>query len=532
MSQRIIINWGDAPLRLIAINVRDQQVTLTRLATLPTASRRDPVELIETLKAWRVAKAQVVVVVDRADCEVRGFQVPPVPAEELPAIVRFQALQHFASLEDGSAIDYLPTPEGGGQQVLAAALPAERMEEIEKLCGTLGAHLLGVIFQPCGIAAVVEHALRSLDNTAKTRLIIAEADGKVDLTLTHGPLVLMSRSVRLITPDATGNEGVTAASRSTFAANREFILNEVKRTLAAARVQSATRNVEALVICGALPDHQRLANDCQRLFDLPAQSIDIATDWQRTADAADVDGTEVARYAYLVGAALLEVHSDWPGIDFLRPRQAPQPRDRRQLWTTIAALGLAVGFLCGLVIWWGLATRDAEILSLRKRNTEMDQLVEVANRQRRDLEGLEEWFANSPNWLYELRELSRRLPGSDKMRLRRLQADITNTGGRITLQGVVDRAETVTQLEDDLRDERHRIEGVERNLTGEDSLHPWYFVERIDVSAAATEEMVKRLNSEALPATRSASTTQDPSSSQMPQQPEVPPRVPAAETAR
>ncbi len=172
----------------------------------------------------------------------------------------------------------------------------------------------------------------------------------------------------------------------------------------------------------------------------------------------------------------------------------------------MATVVLAIGLICGLGVWWGLASRDADILALRQRNTEIDKLVEVANRQLRELEGLDEWFANSPNWLYELRELSRRLPGSDKMRLRRLQADITSSGGRITLQGVVDRAETVAQLEEDLRDERHHVEGLERNLTGEDPRHPWYFVERIDVVATGTEEMIRLLNAEPAAATRAAST--------------------------
>ncbi len=340
MSQWIIIDWGDAPLRLIATTIRDRQVTLTRMAALPTASRREPAMLINTLQSWRVAKAQLVVLVDRADCEVRGFQVPPVPADELPDIVRFQALQHFVSLDDGSPIDFLPAQADNAEQVLAAALPLEHLRQIQKVCDAVGASLLGVIFRPCGSAAAVAHALGDTRISDETRLILTDEGTKVDLTLARGPLVFMSRSVRLTADDTASAALAADPASSRLAANREFILNEVKRTLAAARVQNATTTIASLVICGASPAHEALATECQQVFGLPAECVDHPPRWHRVAEAEAMADAEAEHFAPLVGAACLRPIPIGRALTFSVHGRHPSrvirgnfgPRWRRSCW--------------------------------------------------------------------------------------------------------------------------------------------------------------------------------------------------------
>ncbi|MCH7729343.1 MAG: hypothetical protein IH991_23130 [Planctomycetes bacterium] len=79
--------------------------------------------IASALAERRVGRCQTLVAVGRASIELRDFTVPSAPDDEMPAIVRFQALREFTALDDDWALDYIPLgTQAEGVNVLAAAI--------------------------------------------------------------------------------------------------------------------------------------------------------------------------------------------------------------------------------------------------------------------------------------------------------------------------------------------------------------------------------------------------------------------------
>lgn len=154
--------------------------------------------------------------------------------------------------------------------------------------------------------------------------------------------------------------------------------------------------------------------------------------------------------------------------------------------------------LVGGALFWKLNALDNEIAEMRRDSARRDKLVQVAERQSRFFDEVDDWLQKSPNWLIELRRLSKWLPDPGRLQLDQLQADLTSGGGgNITIKGMVDQSATVSELETTLRDQRHRVQGVEREFIGEDPKYPWHFTERIGVEPADGMSLVEQLNGRA-----------------------------------
>ena len=62
--------------------------------------------------------------------------MPPAPDEELPDMVRFQAMRDFTQLSDDTPLDFIPLRADGEEHrnVLAAAISNELLSEIRATC--------------------------------------------------------------------------------------------------------------------------------------------------------------------------------------------------------------------------------------------------------------------------------------------------------------------------------------------------------------------------------------------------------------
>ncbi|MEM7312556.1 MAG: hypothetical protein AAF497_05335, partial [Planctomycetota bacterium] len=145
----------------------------------------------------------------------------------------------------------------------------------------------------------------------------------------------------------------------------------------------------------------------------------------------------------------------------------------------VATLVLLVGFLAALAWWWALGNRDAQLAQLRKDIRDAEESVKKVQKLQRQVDDIDDWYRKSPNWLNEFSYVSQKLPPPDKLRLDRLNADMTTAGGRIDIKGYVDKAQTVTDIEKSLRDYQHQLSGVGRSETKDDPKYPWYFNESV-----------------------------------------------------
>lgn len=474
MPQLIALDFSSQGARLLRAVTKGPQLVLSEAVALEGNGGDLTAAVHAQLRSWKAGKASLLLLVPRSDCELRTLSLPAVPEDELPDMVRFQALQQFASIGDDWPSDFVKLfDQDGTSLVLAATLPRPRLTSRVAELEAAGCQVKGALLRPGATAVLVD---RCQPDLPACRLIVDRMDDRAELTIVDHTRLFLSRSVLLV---RSSEDPRGAAS----------LLNETRRTLAACRSQFSDIKVAQLVVTGGDEAAGFLAHELQRALDIPAAACDP---FVRCACAADWQGPlpdEHANFAAAVGALLEESQPSGQRFDFLRPRKAPTPVSRQPLWTAVALSLAAVVLVAGGMLWHALREADREILNLRRRVSETDKLVEAAQRQMREVEMIEEWFERSPNWLVELRHLSDRMPLADRLRLQHLQADrLADGGGRITMKGYVDEPLTVAELEVTLRDGRHSLVGLDRDFVGSDPRYPWYFMEEMGVQHAGEED--------------------------------------------
>lgn len=492
MADLIALEWNRDHIRIVTGATKSHRCSVEHVETILLDHVHDDTLHDEQTLGQRIAavarnvgasKAAALVAVSRAQSELRLMNMPPAPDDELPEIVRFQALQQFSSLGETCPLDFALTGEspGGGKQVVAAAIPATLFQHIQQTIEYAGLSLRGVILRPCGtIAAIRKQVQLDADEVC---LVVDRLGDEAELTAIDDDAILVARTVRL-------------PGSAEYGPKSELLAAEVRRTLLAARTQLGGRQVAAIVVCGPLEDVDREALES---IGLPVASVNpfanltLSDSVQRNVSAAEAE-----RYAPLLGLLQQEASGSRHEIDFLRPRRPAAPPDRRRFWTTVATSVLTAVLLVGGALFWKLNALDNEIAEMRRDSARRDKLVQVAERQSRFFDEVDDWLQKSPNWLIELRRLSKWLPDPGRLQLDQLQADLTSGGGgNITIKGMVDQSATVSELETTLRDQRHRVQGVEREFIGEDPKYPWHFTERIGVEPADGMSLVEQLNGRA-----------------------------------
>ena len=78
-------------------------------------------------------------------------------------MVRFQAMREFNELEDDWLLDFIPidTAADGARTVLAAAIDAELVGQIQKTCETAGLKPQRLMLRPCAAASLFAAASRA-----------------------------------------------------------------------------------------------------------------------------------------------------------------------------------------------------------------------------------------------------------------------------------------------------------------------------------------------------------------------------------
>jgi hypothetical protein len=121
--------------------------------------------------------------------------------------------------------------------------------------------------------------------------------------------------------------------------------------------------------------------------------------------------------------------------------------------------------------------RQHELAALEKE-------IKAANRSIFVAERINRWAAADITWLDELHRLATRLPPPRNVRLGRLQIDASSvTGGTMRLQGYVDGPGTISELEDDLRDDTHHVFGDGGRRDSDDPAYPWQFDTTVTIDA-------------------------------------------------
>ena len=395
------------------------------------------------LTALGVSRAETLVAVGRSSIELKFLSTPPAPPEELPDLVRFQALRQFTSLADDWPLDFVPlSPNAdGGSNVLAAAISPELVQQIRQTASAANLTLSRLVLRPFAAASL----LKSAAADGKCRMAVDLLGDDADLTVMIGEQVIFPRTVRL--PATTEPEILARA-----------LIGEGRRTMIAAQNQLGGRRVEEVVIFGDGQDHATLKELLEKELERPIKVVDPfeLVEWDSSARGKKPEFP--GRFAPLLGMLVDEASGAAHSIDFLHPRKKPAPPNQRRT-LAIAAAAVAAFVLLGLgAISWQLRSLDAQIRTLQTQRADQEKLSKAGNKPRKDAETLDRFAAADVTWLDELRHLSDRFPPAGTAQVSDLSANFDpKGGGKVTVAGMADQESRIADIGAKVRDANHKV---------------------------------------------------------------------------
>ncbi len=480
MSRLLALEWDAQEARVVIARTRGAGVGIEHALSVPLPSREagaaaeadvGPV-LAKALAEYGVARTETLVAVGRSSIELKFLSTPPAPPEELPDLVRFQALRQFTSLGDDWPLDFVPLTANadGGSNVLAAAISPELVAQIRQTAATCNLSLSRLVLRPFAAASLLKKEAAD----GKCRMVVDLLKDDADLTVLIGDQVIFPRTVRL--PDSDEAEVLARA-----------LLGEGRRTIIAAQNQLGGRRVEEVIIFGDGLHHSAIKQFLEKELSMPVKLAD-PFDYVEWAEGSRARKPEFpGTFAPLLGMLLLEASEAAQSIDFLHPRKKPAPPNQNRV-LIIAAAAVAAVVLLGLSsMWWQLWSLDARIRTLQTTRANQEKLAKQGAKPRDDVARLDRFSQADVTWLDELRFISEKFPGPGAALVEDLTAtsDAKAGGGKLVVSGFVDQDGRIREMESKVRDAGHSISstGTDFDVEAPGSLK-WRFKETVTVRPA------------------------------------------------
>jgi Tfp pilus assembly PilM family ATPase len=349
-------------------------------------------KLAEVMGSDAVGKAITIIGVGRDNVQIKLLSLPPAPDDELPDLVRFQAEREFTALGTEAALDYIPLSgdEQTPHQVLAVALSPAGITEAREVSQAAGVEPDRITVRALATVSLV---LRSgAVDPNSVALVVNPLNDEADLAVVDEGKVVLIRTVRL--PDA---EQLVARQRT--------LTGEIRRTIAAARQQSADRPIDLVLLCGNASAVDQIAGLGEDLG-VTAKMFDPAAHAPGGLTGMRIPPQSLARFSAALGMALSEADRQPPIVDFLNVRRKAEKQrfNRTHAMAVAAALVILLGF--GALQWRRYHVVASELTQVRQQIVDEKTNIEKFRSQMNQADAVADWKANDVNWLEVMRKLS------------------------------------------------------------------------------------------------------------------------------
>ena len=475
MSKLLAVEWDSREIRVAVARLAAKTVVIEEAfaVALGDAAETTLDDTAERLAAAcnekGIGRCPALVGVPRAKTELRVLQVPPSPDDELPEMVRFQALRQFTTLGEDWPLDFVPLDSGDDQQtrVLAAAISPQLAADLQRVCAGIDAHDSKLVLRPCASASLYGRA--AVDDHC--RLLVELFSEEADLNVVVSGQVVFLRTVRLASADQA-----TA------------LVGEIRRTLAAAQNQLGEQRIEGVTLVGNDAELQDLRTVLEKQLELPIEAFDPFSQVRLGASVEQTLPEHPGRFASLLGMLLDEAEGRRHGIDFLNPRRRPVAPDRRQRYAWVGGAVAALIALMIVGVWWRIHQYEGQLKNLKTQDEGWNEKVTIANQLRTDVALVDRFQDGNVNWLNEIYELSQKLPDSNESIVDMATFTTLPGGGQVALEGYVSDPAVIEDMESKLRDTQHQVTGSGTHYDERRQEFHWGFKERIVVLPKNREE--------------------------------------------
>ena len=484
MSTWVAITWENDRLLFLAASTYGKAVTFDYVDSLD-----DPKKLADLLSRYRLAKAETVVVLNRSDVEVRPMVFPPVPADELPDLVKFQAGKEFNHYDSNAPVDFFVTSkldnvsrstlfptikatdsasvsEGAPKHLLASTLRLNTFQQIKTFCEEQNLVLRHIVLRPCATAALWRRSGSAVPNRS---VLLVE----LDQYETSQTVVFQGEPVFMRSPKIHRPQDVSTPD---FAAR---LLAELKRTRIAVRNEIQGIDVEEVFLCGSGKMFDLLAGQLTKGLEIPVHLFDPTKGLTIKAKEAD------ERYAALFGAIQQVIRKEPIHIDFCNPKKRSEDTGKRNLFTGIAAAVLLfVVCLFGYAFYSRTVVQN-EIADLKRKVNELNKTAGKVVDQKKQLDAIDAWYKDNVNWFEQLNWMSQNAPSAADMMVRELEFRAPN-GGTITFKALLRDQPVLASMVDQFRDSSHAIQAGARGPESGNSRYSF----RCDMTISLSKDAV------------------------------------------
>ncbi len=447
MAKLIALEWDAREARVVVANPRGGDLVVDDAFAIDLSGASPSETISDQLIGQRLAAefaarglggSDALVALSRSSIELRTLNLPVAPPDEIPDLVRFQAMQAFTTIGEDWPLDYVEM-EGHDDSlsVLAAVVSPKEVQQVGDICTAAGVKATCLVLRPFAAVSLLQRDA-SIDLQRGSLIVDLLPDG-ADLTaVSHGQVVFM-RSVRL-------------PSHADDQAQARALVGELRRTIGAAQNQMGGGQIEQIIICDVAEEHAVLRQAVAESMPQEVIAFDPFDAVRAGRGLKSSFPEHAGRYAPLLGMLACELSGTRHTIDFLNPRKRPAPpsNKRRNLVAAAATLSIVVA---GAAVFTLLKNNlDAEIAQLQTQSKELDAEVDKAKVLIDKANAVKKFADGDVTWLDELHELANRLPDADHVILDKLTVAVDpEKGGRMSLQGHVVRPDVIAKFEDSLR---------------------------------------------------------------------------------
>lgn len=486
----VAIDWDAEQVRMVA-GESDGVRTQLRHADIVPIGEDGLASALKTLSAkYSLNKSNCLVAIGRDQAELRQMDFPPVPLEELPDMVRFQAIRQFASAGDSATVDFIATQtDDDGVKAIVSATGPSHLNPIRKSMEAIGWTLNRIALRP--IAAAALYRVCVLGNASKQNgPVTSLPDGSatvalIDLVGDEAEIVLMRR-------------GHTVFVRSVrlppeMPARTNALAGEIRRSMMACGAAGTNCHV---IMWGEETRHEeeikRLGERISEQQDAPCETELIdpfdLVDADRTA--RESVGRTVGRLAPLIGLLVADAKHADELIDFENPRRTIEVKtDPRKV---AAMVGIPIAVIAALLwmLWGNLSRLDEQIEKQTAENKEMRGKSDAAEVLIAKVDRIDQFLNGDVNWLEELERLAVAMPGADQLMLNEVSATANTRvgGGSLSISGRVTSPEVIDEFEAAMRDTSHQAIGDKVTQIASNDAYRWQMTQTISLSPDAVQE--------------------------------------------
>jgi Tfp pilus assembly protein PilN len=409
----LVLEWDDAQITAVTARVTDHGVRVKKSLhmSVPESVRGSDDAAFGAWLKGQLTRAGLealpaMVILPRHLITLKQLELPVVPAEELPEMVRLQAAARSSLKPEDLCLDYLPDPANPSSVMLATVSQA-LVARLRRIIETAGSELISAGIRPLATAEIFLRGEAGGSPTTRSWLVVPSA-ARVELSIVSAGQLLASHSLSV-----SGDVGRQADAIVAAAARLAATLSQPER--------GAEARDSWCLIDGS--GELQTALSARLAIDVRAVSSLSLVDGQSGTFAGDVT------LAGPVGMLLAATSDSRPTLDFLAPRHAQaRPRRRRHAIAALALLALLTISGAAYVYVQEIQTLDARIEQLTAIERRINERVTGGDALLAQVAAVEEWLAGSPSWHNEVEALAKLLPPPERTYLTSLQMDGPNAG--------------------------------------------------------------------------------------------------------